>query len=178
VLVIVRLFAFALLGWMLGFAWFAIALPQPLGAQHTDAIVVPTGGPFRIARGLEALKQGWAERMLITGVDREVRPAELAAQYGADAPLFACCVDLGFRAVDTRSNGLETARWVVRRKARSIRLVTTDWHMRRAEYELQRALPADVRVYADAVPSQPSLTALLREYNKYVLRRAAGLMGV
>lgn len=175
---IVRTLSFVLLCWMLGFAWFAILLPQPLGPVATDAVVVLTGGAQRIDRGLLALDKGWAKRMLITGVDPEVKPAELAAEYDIDQEQFDCCIDLGFRAVDTRSNALETVRWVERRGAHSIRLVTTDWHMHRARYEIGRALPDDVTIYPDAVASRPSLFTLFREYNKYVLRRAAGLVGV
>ncbi|WP_373487915.1 YdcF family protein [Blastomonas sp.] len=175
---IVRLFSSLLLLWILGFAWFALLLPQPLGPVKTDAVVVPTGGPYRINRGLEALENKWAERMLISGVDRDVRPVELMAEYPDAVALFDCCVDLGFRAVDTRSNGLETARWVAQRKAKSIRLVTTDWHMRRAQYELKRALPDDIVIEVDAVASRPSLLTLWREYNKLVLRMGAGLVGV
>jgi uncharacterized SAM-binding protein YcdF (DUF218 family) len=176
--VIVRLLSSVLLAWILGFAWFAILLPQPLGDQQTDAVVVPTGGPLRIDRGLEALRNKWAERMLISGVDRDVRPAELSARFPGSVALFDCCVDLGFRAYDTRSNGLETARWAEQRKVKSVRLVTTDWHMRRAEYELHRALPDDIAIYPDAVASKPSLMTLWREYNKLVLRVVAGLFGV
>lgn len=175
---IVRLFSSVLLLWILGFAWFAILLPQPLDDQKTDAVVVPTGGPLRIDRGLEALRNKWADRLLISGVDRDVRPAELTAQYPGSGALFACCVDLGFRAYDTRSNGLETARWAKQRKVKSVRLVTTDWHMRRAHYELERALPGDITIYADAVASKPSLMTLWREYNKLVVRWVAGLFGV
>ena len=46
------------------------------------------------------------------GVDRTVRPIELARRYDADEALFDCCIDLGRESVDTRSNGAETARWV------------------------------------------------------------------
>ncbi len=56
--------------------------------------------------------------------------------------------------------------------------MTTDWHMRRAEYELQRSLPDDIAIYTDAVASKPSLLTLWREYNKLVLRWLAGLFGV
>ncbi|WP_017671621.1 YdcF family protein [Blastomonas sp. AAP53] len=175
---IVRFVSSVLLAWILGFAWFAILLPQPLGDQQTDAVVVPTGGPLRIDRGLQVLREQWADRMLISGVDRDVRPAELSAQYPGSVALFDCCVDLGFRAYDTRSNGLETARWAKQRKVESVRLVTTDWHMRRAEYELRRSLPEGVLIYTDAVVSKPSLMTLWREYNKLVLRWLAGLFGV
>lgn len=175
---IVRLAALSLLAWMLGFAWFAIFLPQPLDGRETDAIVVLTGGAGRIDRGLALMEEGAAKRMLISGVDRAVRPSELAAQYETPEKLFACCITLGREAIDTRSNGIETARWLERRDYRTVRLITTDWHMRRAALELRQALPARVSIVYDAVPSRPSLTVLMREYNKYLLRRFAALIGI
>jgi uncharacterized SAM-binding protein YcdF (DUF218 family) len=175
---IVRFAAMTLLAWMLGFAWFAILLPQPLDGRQTDAIVVLTGGAGRIDRGIALLEDGAAKRMLISGVDRAVRPGELAAQYRASDRLFACCITLGREAIDTRSNAIETARWLERREYRTVRLITTDWHMRRAALELRQALPGRVSIVYDAVPSRPSLTVLLREYNKYLLRRVAALVGV
>ena len=175
---IVRLAALALLGWVLGFAWFAIFLPEPLDGRRTDAIVVLTGGPGRIDRGIALMQQGAARRMLISGVDRSVRPGELAAQYDTPEALFDCCITLGREAIDTRSNGLETARWLARRDYQTVRLVTTDWHMRRSALELTQALPPRIHIVYDAVPSHPSLSVLMREYNKYLLRRIAALIGI
>lgn len=175
---IVRLFAVTLLAWMLGFAWFAIFLPQPLDGRPTDAIVVLTGGAGRIDRGLALLQEGAAKRMLISGVDRSVRPSELAAQYDAPERLFSCCITLGREAIDTRSNAIETAHWLERRHFKTVRLITTDWHMRRAALELRQAVPGRLTIIYDAVPSRPSLTMLLREYNKYLFRRAAALVGI
>ena len=77
-----------------------------------------------------------------------------------------CCVTLGFAAVDTRSNADETARWLAQRKYSTLRLVTTDWHMRRAAGELQRASGDDITVMRDAVPSSPTLGTLFLEYHK------------
>lgn len=173
-----RSIAFVLLIWMLGFAWFALLLPQPAPIDATDAIVVLTGGPNRIDRGLEILKSGKSRKMLISGVDRDVKPRELSAQYPGSAKYFACCIALGFQSVDTRSNALETAAWVKRNKVTSLRLVTHDWHMRRARFELDRALPSNITVTNDAVSTQPSLGALFKEYNKYWLRAVASLIGI
>lgn len=174
-----RLVAFILLVWLLGFAWFALLLPQPLDPEReTDAIVVLTGGAGRIARGLELLEGNAARNMLISGVDRDVRPSELALAYDAPQALFDCCVKLGHEAVDTRSNAQETVSWIEKRDYHSIRLITTDWHMRRARFELDQALPRGVVIHADAVPSAPSFNVLFKEYNKYWLRRAAGLLGI
>src|SRR5690606_36608310 len=96
--VIRRIFALLAILWMLGFLWFAIALPQPAGAEKTDAIVVPTGSGGRIPRGLALLRQDAAERMLVTGVGAEVKPREFAAEYDVPATLMDCCITLGFSA--------------------------------------------------------------------------------
>lgn len=173
-----RFLSFILLIWALGFVWFALLLPQPANGQKTDAVVVWTGGAQRIDRGLIALRDGSARRMLISGVDRDVMPRELAAQYPQYARQFACCIDLGFRAVDTRSNALETARWAAKHNVKSLRLVTHDWHMRRARMELDQAIPGRVKVVNDAVRTQPSLLVLFTEYNKYWLRGLAAWIGL
>lgn len=164
--------------WLLGFVWFALFLPQPLGNWKTDGIVVFTGGPNRIDRALDLLEDDQAKRLLISGVDRDVRPAELAATYARPITLFDCCVALGREAVDTRSNGEEVAGWVARRGYKSIRLVTTDWHMRRALFEVERALPNDVIIVTDAVPSRPSFRTMWIEYHKLLLRRLGALFGI
>lgn len=171
-----RALAFVLMAYIIGFGWFAAALPQPAGAAKTDAVVVPTGGPGRIDRGLELLAGGQARAMLVTGVDREVKPREFAAEFRVPDRTMACCVTLGFAAVDTRGNAAETAAWIARHKYRSLRLVTTDWHMRRAARELEAALPEGVRVVRDAVPSKPKLGVLFLEYNKLIASTLAQLL--
>lgn len=173
-----RTFSFLLLLYVLGYALFVVMLPEPADERHTDGIVVLTGGAKRLERGLDLLQRGKAKRLLVSGVDRTVRPVELAERYHASEALFQCCVDLGRESVDTRSNGAETARWVKQRKMKTIRLVTTDWHMPRARFELSRELGPDVSVLSDAVTSDASFRALFTEYNKYLLRRAAVIVGI
>lgn len=174
---IVRLFGLAALGWCLGFAAFMLLLPRPLEGRGTDAIVVPTGGAGRIDRGLQLMRDHQARRMLVTGVAPGVRPADLARTYRASPALFACCIDLGTEAVDTRSNAEETASWVERHGYRSVRLVTSDWHLPRARMELAAALGRRVTVLGDGVPGTPRLATLINEYNKLLLRRVALWMG-
>ena len=167
-----------LLVWLIGFVLFVAFLPRPARDGATDAIIVLTGGARRIEHGLDLLGQGRAKRMLISGVDPTVRPVELAARYRVPLARFTCCVDLGTEAVDTRSNGDEAAEWVRKGGYRSVRLVTTDWHMRRAVFELRQSMPRDVRIVNDAVRSDADLPVLFTEYNKYLLRRAAVLIGI
>ena len=166
-----------LLLWILGFLWFAIALPRPHDGGKTDGVIVLTGGPGRVARGLEALDKGWAGKLLVSGVDREVKPREFEVEYKIPEATMRCCVTLGFESVDTRSNAREAAEWIARNRFRSVRLVTTDWHMRRAELEVEQMLPGNVTVIRDAVRSQPSFRILFLEYHKLLARGVARLGG-
>jgi uncharacterized SAM-binding protein YcdF (DUF218 family) len=175
--VIRRICAILALAWLLGLAWFAVSLPGPSNAPRTDGIVVLTGAPGRLQRGLALLEGGQASRMLVSGVDRSVRRSEFEIAYNVPARLSACCVDLGKNAVDTVSNAQETAAWVRLHKMRTVRLVTTDWHMSRAQFELRRALGNDATVVGDAVRSHPSLGILVKEYNKLLARRVSVLFG-
>ena len=173
-----RALAFLLLLYALGYAAFGVLLPEAGDERNTDGIVVLTGGAKRLERGLDLLEQGKARRMLISGVERTVRPAELAQRYGKEQDLFECCIDLGREAVDTRSNAEETRRWLDKQKFKTVRLVTTDWHMPRAGFELGRQAGDAVKIYPDAIPSKPRFGTLYTEYNKYLLRRAAVIVGI
>ena len=172
---IARLLAFAAILYVLGFALFAVTLGEPAAADtaNVDAIVAITGGKGRIEHGVELLAEGKARRMLIAGADPSVRKADLVARLHAPKKLFDCCIDLGSESVDTRSNAEEALRWLSKHRYKSIRLITSDWHMRRASYEFDRVLGHGYTVVPDAVRSEPSFLTLFGEYNKYLLRRVA-----
>jgi uncharacterized SAM-binding protein YcdF (DUF218 family) len=172
-----RITSLIVLAWLVGFIWFAVALPGPAAAGKSDAVVVLTGGGGRIDRGLEALGKGWTRKMLVSGVDRAVRAREFAAEYKVPPALMRCCVTLDFQSVDTRTNAREAAQWISGNKFRSVRLVTTDWHMRRAAMELGGQLPGHVALIRDAVPSQPSFRILFLEYNKLLARGVQRMVG-
>jgi uncharacterized SAM-binding protein YcdF (DUF218 family) len=175
---IVRLAAFMMLAYALGYAAFAVLLARPAGAERTDAIVVLTGGTGRLERGFDLLRQGTAPRMLISGVDRAVRQADLERVYHVRHALMECCVTLGHEAFDTRSNADEVARWTAAHHVHSIRLVTNDLHMARARYELTKRVGRGVDILPDAVSTDPSLGQIFSEYNKYLLTRVADLIGL
>jgi uncharacterized SAM-binding protein YcdF (DUF218 family) len=172
-----RIFAALLLGWCGGFLWFSLTLPAPapLGFK-TDAVVVLTGGKGRLKRGLAVIEAGSARRMLISGVDRNTTRKQLAAAAGVRKSRLGTS-DLGYEAVDTRSNAEETARWVAKNRFTSIRLVTSAGHMRRARLELSRVLPRGISVVSDAVAVEARAPSIAAEYSKYLLRRAALAMG-
>jgi uncharacterized SAM-binding protein YcdF (DUF218 family) len=126
---------------------------------------------------MDVLKKGEAKRLLISGVDPSVTKKDLAARLGGMAPLLKCCVDLGAESVDTRSNAEEAKRWMDSHHFQSFRLITSDWHMRRANYEFRRVFGAGgYAMVTDAVPTQPKFITLFAEYNKYLLRRISAVV--
>jgi uncharacterized SAM-binding protein YcdF (DUF218 family) len=172
---IARAGALLLLLYALGFVLFAFTLgkPAPANAAATDAAIVLTGGPGRIEHAIEVVKDHKARRLLVAGVDPSVTKPDLARRIAGSRQWLACCVDLGSESVDTRSNAEEAGRWLARHHYGSVRLITSDWHMRRARYEFHKVLGGNYAITTDAVRSEPSFLTLFGEYNKYVLRRLA-----
>lgn len=169
-----RIAALLLLFWTAGFILFVLNQAAPADRSvKTDGVAVLTGGPGRVARGVDVLEAGSAQRLLVSGVDRSVRPQELLGAAAIPPPLFACCIDLGFDADSTRGNAEEVALWVERHRYRSVRLVTAGYHMPRALAELRARLPQGVDVIPDGVRAGLPLGAMLVEYGKF---QAAWLM--
>ena len=171
---IARFLSFVILLYALGFILFGVTLGRPAKAGvHTDAVVVITGGAGRIEHAMDVLDDGLAKRMLISGTDPSVTKKDMVARLGGRAKLIRCCVDLGTESVDTRSNAEEAERWLAKHKYKSVRLITSDWHMRRAGYEFSRDLDGTYELVRDAIRTEPGFSILFAEYNKYLLRRLA-----
>jgi len=169
---IARIGSLLLLAYVLGFVVFAFTLGTPATTtKPTDAAVVLTGGSGRIEHAVDVLRHGEAKRLLVAGADPSVTKADLARRIPGSTALLKCCVDLGSESVDTRSNAEEAGRWLSKHRFHSLRLITSDWHMRRARYEFRRVLGSRYDLVPDAVRTEPSFFTLFGEYNKYVLRR-------
>jgi uncharacterized SAM-binding protein YcdF (DUF218 family) len=170
---IARLFSLLLLLYAVGFILFSVTLGDPAArtGPKTDTAVVLTGGAGRLEHAFQVMGDKRAARLLISGTDPLVTKADIARRIPGQEGILRCCVDLGSEAKDTRSNAEETQRWLSRRDHKSVRLITSDWHMRRALYEFRRVLGSDYRIVPDAVRTEPSFLVLFGEYNKYVLRR-------
>lgn len=142
----------------IGFAGFAMALRWPwhddaaFDMSKADGIVVLTGGDERITTGLDLMADGRGRRLLISGVNRANKsPQELSRRIGEALP--ACCIDLGYQAMNTIGNADEASTWAKRWGFRSIMVVTSDFHMARSLVEFSRAMPG-VRLIAHPVPSR------------------------
>ena len=146
-----------------------------------DAIVVLTGGKERIEQAMRLLEQGRAERLLISGVHPGSSARQIARATSTDLPLFACCVDLDRAALNTFGNAAETAAWVTRHDFKTLMVVTSAYHVPRAELELADTLPNVSLVLYPVFSSERDLSTwysnfdtmklLMREYVKYTLAR-------
>jgi uncharacterized SAM-binding protein YcdF (DUF218 family) len=175
-------------GWLGGLFWFVEAIPRdqpvigtPADIERTDAIVVLTGGSRRLATGLELLEHGYAGRLFVSGVYGGVEMRELLSAWSKAPDRLADSVVLGYAADNTIGNALETATWMREQGYRSLRLVTANYHMKRALLEFRLAMP-EVRVMPHpVVPDTVRLdgwwlwrgtaSLLAAEYTKYLVVR-------
>jgi uncharacterized SAM-binding protein YcdF (DUF218 family) len=164
-----------------GLVWFArgvmgTAEETDTGAA-TDAIVVLTGGSQRVQAGLQLLAAGKAKKLFVSGVYHGTDVAALLHEQRQSPDAIACCIVLGHTADNTYGNALETEAWVRQEGYKSLRLVTANYHMRRALLEFTRAMP-EVRivphpVFPEAVREQwwawpGTLDLIIGEYDKYL----------
>src|SRR5690242_17754507 len=102
---------------------------------QTDAIVVLTGGRLRLETGVQLFAAGRARKLFVSGVNQRVDRDELLRTLGPSAARAACCIALGHEADNTFGNARETANWMREQGYRSLRLVTSWYHMRRGLLE-------------------------------------------
>ena len=149
-------------------------------ARNADGIVALTGGPFRINDALDLLAAGHGKRLLISGVNPATRPGEISRLVPEHQRWFTCCVDIDY-STNTVGNAVETRRWVKARGFQSLIVVTANFHIPRAMFELGHELP-DValvpfgvvsdKVRVEAWWESPETARLLfLEYLKYIVAR-------
>jgi len=141
----VALFLIVLMVWTVGLLAFAARVDKstpPDEPEAAQAIVALTGNAtMRITTGVKLLELNKGKRLLVSGVNKEVRPVELQAVSKATRGVYDCCIDLGYEAADTKGNGAETAAWAKAHHYTDLIVVTADYHMPRALLELHGAMP-------------------------------------
>jgi uncharacterized SAM-binding protein YcdF (DUF218 family) len=134
--------ACAILGF-LGFLFFVYSMDRFEQKPETraDGIVALTGGAHRIGDAIDLLAQGYAKRLLISGVNEKTSREEISRLNPGQRRLFDCCVDLDYRARNTIGNAIETRRWAERHGFDALIVVTSNYHMPRTLVELDHVLP-------------------------------------
>jgi uncharacterized SAM-binding protein YcdF (DUF218 family) len=175
--------------WLIGLLGFIAVIPgqgSKIDAESkTDTIIVLTGGGDRLAEGFRLLDRGLSKRLLVSGVAPGVTLPQLIDRLGdhrdsvPSAEELTCCVKLGYEAGNTVGNADESAEWLRSNSAKSVRLVTANYHMLRSLLEFRRKLP-DIAVVPNPVfPTEVrdphwfvkprTLLLLINEYHKYLV---------
>lgn len=131
--------------WLVGLFAFADRVRRSTPAMdpgRAEGVVALTGASdARIQTAMQLLADGKAQRLLVSGVNRDVRREELRALVPGPNRLYDCCVDLGFDAENTVGNAQEIAAWVEAKGYGSLIVVTSDYHMPRAILEIRGLSP-------------------------------------
>ena len=173
-------------GGFLRFADSVTTLRPPVDPK-ADAIVVLTGGYQRIDQAIELLRSGAGNRLLISGAYPASTRKQIAKATQTPADLFACCVDIGYDAIDTIGNASETVKWIHAKGYKSVLVVTNNYHMPRSIAELRHADPqmdfipypvvnSDLKTKAWFTDPN-ALRTMLSEYAKVLLTGGRNLFG-
>ena len=129
-----------LLVWVIGFVGFSLyALSFKFAPQtQAEGIVALTGGTDRIATSIQLLEENSSAQLLISGVNKQVPPAEILRMVPSH---LTDKITLGYLAETTAENALETANWIRQKNINSILLVTSFYHMPRSMIEILKHTP-------------------------------------
>lgn len=161
--------------WLAGLVLFTNIIPStsPHTLRVTDGIVIFTGGKTRLNVALDLFQQKYAQYLLVSGVNPDSTFTESVKQIPNSAR-----ITLGYSAQDTLGNAEETASWVRAHQIRTLRLITSNYHIPRSLLELRHLLPA-VEIIPHPVVGQSflqrkwwlnpqTLKLVVQEYNKFI----------
>ena len=168
-------------GLIIGFFTFANKVSNmvpPSKIPVADGIVVWTGkGGDRLSQAGNLWANGHGERLLVSGVNKALSDQAVYDLLMLPDGKGDCCVDIDYKALDTIGNAKETHNWMTSLGYEHIILVTSAYHMPRAEIEIS-AFSGRVRITPFPVAYDPAgawwkdglrRKRLIREYGKLLL---------
>lgn len=145
----------------------------------TDAIVVLAGGRGRVEEGIRLFRERKGEYLFLIGVDPMVRKQELFRDREGETLSERVILEKASR--NTLENALYGREILTRKDIRSIRLITSRYHMKRATLMFRNTLPRDIAIYPHPVDTvnlkeawwrdKGSFRLLFSEFYKYCLFR-------
>ncbi|HEV2412795.1 MAG TPA: YdcF family protein [Candidatus Saccharimonadales bacterium] len=137
------------------FGLFAFAVPAYLGPQNglrkASAIVAISGGDTT-ARAKEAIKlykEGWAPQIIFSGAAKDPSSpsnADIMSRQAVAAGIPLKVVDVEGSSDNTEENAQDTASIIKADNYRTIILVTSPYHQRRAEVDFRHYLGSKVAI--------------------------------
>lgn len=130
---------------------------EPISAwtedHRGDCAVVLTGGPGRVREGFDLLAQGQVHKLIISGVHPRATLREIFPQWPFYGGLRVEDVVLERRSATTYGNAQQTLPLVEAIRCRSLVLITSHVHMRRAYKTFRHVFPAETLILTRSVSS-------------------------
>jgi uncharacterized SAM-binding protein YcdF (DUF218 family) len=144
-----------------------------------DAIVVLAGGKGRVDEGVRLYRERKAARLLLIGVDPSVRKSDFYRQQPGEPTPDGIILEKVSR--NTLENAILGRDVIMKHEVRSILLITSRYHMKRAAILFRNALPKDLAIYPYPVDTRNlkeawwnhrgSFRLLFTEFYKYCMFR-------
>jgi uncharacterized SAM-binding protein YcdF (DUF218 family) len=145
-----------------GLIWFYLHERKAIAAekitawlddQRADCGVVLTGGPGRVREGFDLLAQGQIHKLIISGVHPRASLREIFPQWPYYGNLREEDVVLERRSTTTYGNAVQSLPLVEAVRCRSLVLITSHLHMRRAFKTFRRVFPAEILILTRSISS-------------------------
>ncbi len=178
--IILRIYGyFFFLVWLGGFIIFQqyIRKHQTDETTKTDAIVILTGGTNRISNGVKLYNDGLADMLFISGVGKHTNIQSLQNEHHVTFKNGTENVFVGREATNTIENAIEVSDMIRRHHLKTIRLVTSYYHMPRSVSEIKARHPdlmiIEHPVYSKNVSKRwwkrpKSFYLIASEYHKFI----------
>jgi uncharacterized SAM-binding protein YcdF (DUF218 family) len=118
----------------------------PSSGKAADAILVLVGGENRIAEGFRIWKEGKGKELFILGAGREARLSSILPAGAVISPAELPRIHIEGWSENTLENAFSAKSAVVSRRYREVILVTSDYHVPRANLALRKVLPPGVSI--------------------------------
>lgn len=118
-----------------------------------DCAVVLTGGPGRVREGFDLLVQGQVHKLIISGVHPHASLREIFPQWPFYSGLWEEDVVLERRSATTYGNAQQSLPLVEAMRCRSVVLVTSHLHMRRAFKTFRGIFPEEILILTRSISS-------------------------
>jgi uncharacterized SAM-binding protein YcdF (DUF218 family) len=144
------------------FGWFfrreeSLIVAEPISAwsedHRADCAVVLTGGAGRVREGFDLLAQNQVHKLIISGVHPRATLRDIFPQWPYYGTLHVEDVVLEHRSTTTYGNALQSLPLVEAVRCRSLVLITSQIHMRRAYKTFRQVFPPEILILTRSVSS-------------------------
>lgn len=180
---IVKLALIIIVSWLFGFFTFYSFIPDQYNYsnEHTDAVIVLTGGKGRIEAGINAFFKFKAKKLLISGVGGGLTRAAIIRKIHVIKPDYVIddeIIVLGNISNSTFTNAIESRIFLDLNHLNSYRIITSSYHYPRVKYIFEHMIPNKKLVMHPVFSSsftkksdfitRSSLRLSVMEYNKMI----------